>query len=137
MDTTRKIKVLIVDDYKLMRREIIHLLGCCEDIEVVSQTGDAKIILALCAVYQPDVVLLDVLMPHVDGMVATQLIHEQFPTTQIIAISTSSDVNLIADMIAAGAISYIIKDDQLADVVQSIRSAYEFKSGLVTQASDG
>src|SRR5689334_10121304 len=98
---TLKIKVLIVDDYDLVREGLRLLLKTFDDIEVVGSTGDGRMAVTLCVVFQPDVVLMDMLMPQMSGADVTRLIHNEFPNIQIIALSGSVDENLMYDVLKA------------------------------------
>lgn len=133
MDTTLKIKVLIVDDHTMVREVFKALLRALDDFEVVAETGDARTVLTLCADYQPDVVLMDLLMPDMDGVTATRLIRNQFPNIQVVILSGSLAEPLIEDAIKAGAISYILKTGSIEELAHALRSAY---SGQPTLASE-
>ena len=134
MDTSRKIKILIVDDYDMVRRGLTALLKDFYDLEVIGATGNGRIAMALCAAYQPDVVLMDILMPNMNSATATRLIHNEFPNIQIIALSGSVDETLIYDVLHAGAISYLIKTETINEVATAIRDAYFGKSTLAPEA---
>ena len=124
MDTERKIKVLIVDDYDLVRENLTALLEAFEDFEVVGTTGDGHKLLSLCSTCQPDVVLMDMFMPNMDGVEATRLIHREFPQIKVVVLSIFTDSTLIGDALNAGAISYLSKTRQLSEITKSVRDAY-------------
>src|SRR6185295_16146483 len=109
MDTPRKIKVLIVDDHEIVRYGLTSILEAFDDFEIVGATGDGRIALTLCALHQPDVVLMDLLMPIVDGVTATRLIRAKFPNIKVVALTISSDKTLLDSALKAGAISYLVK----------------------------
>jgi DNA-binding NarL/FixJ family response regulator len=124
MDTERKIKVLIVDDYDLVRDSLTALFEAFEDLEVVGATGDGHKLLSLCSTYQPDIVLMDMFMPTMDGVEATRLIRREFPHIKVVVLSMFTDYTLICDALNAGAISYLSKTRQLSEVTKSVRDAY-------------
>ncbi len=135
MDAPLKIKVLIVDDYELVREGLRLLIKPFDDIEVVGLTGDGRIAVTLCAVYQPDVVLMDMLMPQTGGVTATRLIHNRFPDIQIVALSSSVDETLIYEAFQAGAISYLLKTATIPELVSALRAAYHGKPTLAQEAT--
>jgi len=132
---THKIKVLIVDDYDLVREGLRLLLKAFDDIEVIGSTVDGRMALTLCATYQPDVVLMDMLMPRMSGAAATRLIHNEFPNIKIIALSSSVDETLMYDVLKAGAISYLLKTGTIHELASAVRDAYRGKSTLAQEAA--
>lgn len=131
-----KIRILLVDDHDMVRQGLIVLLRTFDDFEVVGETADARKVLALCAELQPDVVLMDILMPHMSGVVATKLIHEHFPYIHIIALSSSSERNLVEDMFKAGAMSYIIKTGSIDEVAAAIRASVQGTAILAPEVAN-
>src|SRR5215212_6149445 len=109
MGTDRKIKVLIVDDYELVREGLLSIFETIQDFEVVGSTGDARMALTLCAASNLDVVLMDMVMSNMDGVEATRLIQDQFPQIKVVVLSMSMDSTQIHDVLLAGAISYLSK----------------------------
>ena len=124
METERKIKVLIVDDYDLVRQELTALLETFEDFEVVGTTGDGHKLLSLCSTCQPDIVLMDMFMPHMDGVEATRLIRREFPQIKVVVLSMFTDSILICDALDAGALSYLSKTGQPSEIAKTLRDAY-------------
>lgn len=86
METDRKIRVLIVDDHEMVRYGLKVLIETVDDLKIVDETGDARMVLTLCETYKPDVVLMDLAMPYLDGVAATRLIRSQYPDTQVVYI---------------------------------------------------
>src|SRR5215207_1147204 len=103
MDTDGKIKVLIIDDYDMVREELNALLETFPEFKVVSTTNDGRMAVTLCRMYQPDVVLMDLHMSNMDGVEATRLIRTEFPSIQVVVLSMSTDPALIYDVLKAGA----------------------------------
>ena len=135
MNTEDKIKVLIVDDHDMVRHGLTVLLQAYDEFEVVAETRDARTVVSLCATYQPDVVLMDVLMPYMDGIAATRLIRENFPSIRVIALTSSTDEAHVGNMLRAGAISYILKTGSIDEVANTIRAAHHGKSTLAPEAT--
>ncbi len=136
MSGEEKIKILLVDDHDMVRQGLIVLLRTFDDFEVVGETGDARKSVTLCAELQPDVVLMDILMPHMNGVAATKLIHERFPYIRIIALTSTTERNLIEDMFKAGAMSYIIKTGSIDEVAAAIRASVQGTAMLAPEVTD-
>jgi DNA-binding NarL/FixJ family response regulator len=119
MDT---IKVLIADDQRLMREGLATLLALADDIDIVAQAGDGAEAIELAKVHRPDVILMDIQMPHVNGVEATRTIRSILPATQIIILTTFDDDEYLLAGLRAGACGYLLKDmpsEQLADAIRS------------------
>lgn len=130
------IKVLIVDDHDMVRHGLTVLLQTFSQIEVVGQLGDPRMVLAVCAGTQPDVILMDVLMPHIGGVEATRSVRDRYPFIQVIALTSTADEAQISDMLKAGAISYILKTGSIDDVANAIIAAYCGKPTLAPEATN-
>jgi NarL family two-component system response regulator LiaR len=100
---------------------------------VVANTGDARLALALCAAYHPDIVLMDLLMPYMDGVTATRLIHNKFPLIKVVVLTASVAEPLITAALEAGATSYILKAGSIEELSHAIRSAYHENSTLAPE----
>jgi NarL family two-component system response regulator LiaR len=135
MYTNRKIKVLIIEDYDLVRESLASLFESFQEFEVVGTTGDARMALTLCRTYQPDVVLMDLLMSHMNGVEATRLIRHEFPSIQVVVLSMSTNPALIYGVLKAGAISYLSKTGQISQVPIAVSNAYYGKSMLAPEAT--
>src|SRR5262245_30994933 len=112
------IQVMLVDDHKMVREGLKMFLSIYADIEVSAEAADGAQAVALCAQAQPDVILMDIVMPNVDGPTATERIHTEFPNIQIIALTSFVDEALVQRALRAGAIGYLLKDvhaDKLAE----------------------
>lgn len=116
------IKVLIADDQRLMREGLATLLALADDIEIVGQAGDGAAAIELTKQLQPDVILMDIQMPKVDGVTATRTIRSILPDTQVIILTTFDDDEYLMSGLRAGACGYLLKDmpsEQLADAIRS------------------
>jgi NarL family two-component system response regulator LiaR len=137
MSEQEKIKVLIIDDHDMVRQGLRILLEVFDDFEVVADSDDAQMILSLCTAYQPDVVLMDLLMPRVSGVEATKLIRDNFPNIQVVALTSSIENTLVKDALQAGAIGYISKTGSIDEVVNAVRAAYRKSATLSADAMAG
>lgn len=135
MDTDQKIKVLIIDDYDMVRDELNTLLETFPEFEVVSTASDGRMAVTLCRIYQPDVVLMDLHMSNMDGIEATRLIHQEFPEIKVVILSMSMDPTSIYDVLEAGAISFLSKAGKISEIPIALSNAYYGKSMLAPEAT--
>jgi DNA-binding NarL/FixJ family response regulator len=116
------IKVLVADDQRLMREGLATLLALADDIDIVAQAGDGAEAIELAQAHRPDVILMDIQMPHVNGVEATRTIRSLLPATQIIILTTFDNDEYLLEGLRAGACGYLLKDmpsEQLADAIRS------------------
>lgn len=116
-------KVLIVDDQTLIREGLVTICEHLEDVEVVGSAGDGEEALTLVAETTPDVVLMDLRMPRVDGIAATRAIRERHADTHVVVLTTFSDEESVSAAIAAGALGYLTKDAGREDIHRAIQAA--------------
>ena len=128
------IRVMIVDDHAVVRSGLTAFLQVYEDLELAGEarTGDEAV--ELCARLQPDVVLMDLVMPGMDGAVATQAIRQRCPDSQVMVLTTFKDEALVQKALRAGAIGYLLKDVQADELAQAIRLAHAGQSILSPEA---
>jgi NarL family two-component system response regulator LiaR len=117
------IRVLIVDDHGMVRKGLIAYLSHREDIRVVGEARDGGEALSLCGQLQPEVILMDLLMPEMGGVAATHAIHQRYPQVRIIALTSFQEKELVQDALKAGAIGYLLKNVTGDELAQAIRSA--------------
>jgi len=115
--------VLLVDDHAMVRTGIATLLGVTDDLEVVGQASDGEEAVSVAAETRPDVVLMDLSMPGVDGVEATRRILADQPAVRIVVLTSFSDRDRVGDALAAGAVGYQLKDCEPADLLTAVRSA--------------
>jgi DNA-binding NarL/FixJ family response regulator len=115
--------VLLVDDHRLVRAGLAALLAGTEDIEVVGEAADGRQAVDLAARLHPDVVLMDLSMPVLDGVAATRMILEDWPSTHVVVLTSFADHHRVTEAVAAGAVGYLLKDCDPRDVVTAVRSA--------------
>jgi NarL family two-component system response regulator LiaR len=130
------IKVLIVDDYPLVRQGIKTLLSVYDDIEVIGEAENGAQALQICGKIKPDIVLMDLVMPEVNGIEATRGILKNWPDIKVVTLTSFVDKKLIEDSIKAGAIGYVLKNISGEKLVETIRDADKGKSTLSSEASD-
>jgi DNA-binding NarL/FixJ family response regulator len=117
------IRVLLADDHRLVRAGLAGLLGTAADIEVVGEAADGRQAVELSLTTEPDVILMDLSMPVLDGIEATRQILDRSPSTRVIALTSFADQGKVSDMLASGAIGYLLKDSEPADLLAAVRSA--------------
>jgi two-component system, NarL family, response regulator NreC len=128
-----RVRLLIADDHELMRRGLAQVLSCEPDMEIVGEARDGAAAVELAIKLAPDVVLMDIEMPHLDGIAATQAILQANPAIRVVAISAYADTGHVAAMLEAGACGYLLKNTAADDVVLAVRAA---SSGLLFLSSD-
>ena len=131
------IRVLLVDDHTMVRRGLAIFLQVSDDLELAGEAANGDEAVALCARLLPDVVLMDMVMPGVDGATATRRIRERFPTVQIIALTSYKEEELIQSALEAGAIGYLLKDvsaDELANAIRAAHAGHATLSPAAVQA---
>jgi DNA-binding NarL/FixJ family response regulator len=119
------IRVLVVDDHRLVRAGLITLLEAAGDIEVAGEAADGRQALEAARTVAPDVVLMDLSMPVLDGVAATRLLLEERPQARVVALTSFSDRQRVNDVLAAGAIGYLLKDSRPDELLAAVRSAAE------------
>jgi DNA-binding NarL/FixJ family response regulator len=117
------IRVLVVDDHQLVRAGLITLLEAAGDIEVAGEAADGQQALEAAAATAPDVVLMDLSMPVLDGVAATRLLLAERPQTRVVALTSFSDRQRVTDVLAAGATGYVLKDSRPDDLLAAVRAA--------------
>jgi CheY-like chemotaxis protein len=120
-DTGYKIRVMVVDDHAVVRQGIANLLADQSDIEVIAQAGDGQEAVALAARLLPEIILMDVSMPKLNGVEATRLIRNDFPHTHIIGLSMFEDAERAQAMRDAGAVDYVTKSGEAGILLERIR----------------
>jgi DNA-binding NarL/FixJ family response regulator len=117
------IRVMLVDDHRLVRDGLTQLLAGAPDIEVVGAAADGAEVVELARSCTPDVVLMDLSMPGVDGVAATRLLLAEQPTVRVIALTSFSGRQQVDDALAAGAIGYLLKDSTPEVLFDAVRAA--------------
>jgi two-component system response regulator NreC len=123
-----KTKVLIVDDHKLFRDALKVLINHQEDMEVVGEAQNGQEAIERTRELLPDVILMDVKMPIMDGAEATGRILDELPSTKILALSIYADDEFMASMIRAGAVGYVLKGCDFAEIYAAIRKVADSRN---------
>ena len=110
MDTSQTIRVMLVDDHNVVRSGLATFLKAYDDLELVGEAKNGAEALNLCHHTKPDVILMDLMMPEMDGIAATRAILEGYPDIKIIAMTSFDGEELVHGVLAAGAISYLLKN---------------------------
>ncbi|HEY0734040.1 MAG TPA: response regulator transcription factor [Herpetosiphonaceae bacterium] len=131
----RPIGVLIVDDHLMVRYGLKTLLSISPDMTVIAEAADGAEAFACCQEQPPDVILMDIVMPSVDGPTATARIRAAFPQIQVIALTSFLDEALLARAVQAGAISYLLKDVHADQLAEAIRAAYHGQATFASTAA--
>lgn len=129
------IRLLIVDDHSVVRRGLEALLGAFDDIEIVGTAADGNEAVQLAAERQPDIILMDLSMPNLDGFEATRQILAASPKIRIVALTSFSEQRKVFDAISSGAIGYLLKDSTPVELVEGVRAAFAGESPLDPKAA--
>ena len=135
MSETMPIRVMLVDDHLMVRDGLRVFLSMYDDLLIVAEAEDGAEAFDLCAQVQPDVILMDIVMPNVDGPSATARIREAFPQVQIIALTSFLEEDLVQGAIQAGASGYLLKDVNPGKLAQAIRDAHQGHPTIASAAA--
>ena len=119
----KAIRVLIVDDHAIVREGLRTFLGMLEDIELVGEAANGELALEAVARGKPEIVLMDLVMPGMDGIEATRRLHAEHPEVKVIALSSFTDDDKLYPVIKAGAVAYLLKDVGPRELADTIRAA--------------
>jgi two-component system, NarL family, response regulator LiaR len=126
----KRIRVMLVDDHTMVRRGLATFLKVFDDLELVGEAAGGEAAVQLCERIRPDVVLMDMVMPEMDGATATRAIRQRFPSVQVIALTSFTEEDLVQRAIQAGAIGYLIKDVSAEELAEAIRAAHAGRGTL-------
>jgi NarL family two-component system response regulator LiaR len=135
MTESAKIKVLLVDDHAVVRSGLGAVLLSFEDMTLVGEAGNGEEAIRLCEKLQPDVVLMDLMMPVMDGVAATAAIKKQCPRISIIALTSFKEKEMVEGALKAGALSYLLKNVSASELVTAIRGALAGQPRLSPEAA--
>jgi NarL family two-component system response regulator LiaR len=134
MNDTQPIRVMIVDDHGMVRRGLAAYLVSDPALEVVAEASDGQEAVQQCEQFQPDVILMDLIMPELSGVAATRIIHKRWPDIQVIALTSFQEKELVQEALQAGAISYLIKNVTGEDLSEAIKASYAGRRTLAKEA---
>ncbi len=136
MTETKPIRVMIVDDHAVVRSGLAAFLLVYDDMELVGEAEGGEEAVGQCEKLQPDVVLMDLVMPDMDGATATGTIRQRCPQVQVIALTSFREEELVQGALQAGAISYLLKNVSADELAEAIRSAYAGRPTLAPEAAE-
>ncbi|MGD8464376.1 MAG: response regulator transcription factor [Anaerolineae bacterium] len=134
MSESGSIRVMIVDDHAMVRTGLATFLQVSDELTLVGQATNGLEAVELCEQIQPDVILMDLVMPEMDGVAATQVIRERWPSVQIIALTSFQDKDLVRDALQAGATSYLLKNVSMDELIEAVQAANAGRSILAQEA---
>lgn len=134
MNEPKPIRVLIVDDHGMVRRGLMAYLIGNPELEVVAEARDGQEAIQLCEQFQPDVILMDLVMPELSGVAATRIIHKRWPEVQVIALTSFQEKELVQEAFQAGATSYLLKNVSGEDLAEAIKGSYAGRRMLAKEA---
>ena len=132
---SQPIRVMLVDDHTMVRRGLAAFLKVFDDLQLAGEAESGAAAIQLCAEVLPDVVLMDMVMPDMDGAAATRAIRQQFPQVQVIALTSFKEGDLVKNALEAGAIGYLLKDVSADELVKAIRAAHAGRATLSPEAA--
>lgn len=135
MNDIRPIRVLLVDDHAVVRSGLAAFMMVFDDMECVGEACDGREAVEKCARLQPDVVLMDLVMPEMDGATATRHIRERWPQIQVVIMTSFKEDDLVQGALRAGAIAYLLKNTSADELASAIRSAMNGKATLSPEAA--
>jgi len=135
MQTNEPIRVMLVDDHTVVRSGLSAFLLAYEDLELVGEASGGEEAVQLCDKLNPDVILMDLVMPGMDGAAATRAIRKKCPNIQVIALTSFKEQELVQGALQAGAIGYLLKNVSAEDLANAIRSAYVGRPTLAVEAA--
>jgi two-component system, NarL family, response regulator LiaR len=136
MENHRKIRVILIDDHSNIHKIVTTALMVAEDIELIGHGNNGTDALTLCAQHLPDIVLMDVVMPVMDGIEATTLLRRAYPGLKILVLSSFQDDESVHAMLANGANAYILKGSLARDLVATIRMVWSGHTVLAAEVTD-
>jgi NarL family two-component system response regulator LiaR len=132
---SQPIRVMLVDDHTMVRHGLATFLRVYDDLQLVGEVESGEAAIQRCAEVQPDVILMDMVLPVMDGATTTRIIRKQFPQVQVLALTSFKEGELIKHALEAGAIGYLLKDISADELASAIRAAHAGRSTLSPEAA--
>ena len=129
------IKILLVDDHAVVRSGLSKFLMVNKDLKLIGEASDGNEAVQMVSLHKPDVVLMDLMMPGMDGITATREIHTKYPNVKVIALTSFAEQNMVQGALQAGAIGYLQKNVTAKELGYAIRAAVEGKMTLSAEAT--
>jgi DNA-binding NarL/FixJ family response regulator len=128
-------RIVVADDHPLFRSALLQILSKPSDLEVVGEASDGREALELCRKLRPDLVLMDVRMPQMDGLTATRAIKQEFPDTAVLIVTTFEDPDYLLEAIQSGAAGYVLKSATPQEIIEAVRGVLSGESPLSSELS--
>jgi NarL family two-component system response regulator LiaR len=135
ISSSQPIRVMFVDDHEMVRKGLATFLFAYDDLQLVGEADSGAAAIQLCGEIRPDVVLMDMVMPDMDGIDATRAICQKYSQVQVIALTSYKEGDLVKKALEAGAIAYLLKDVSADDLVAAIRAAHAGRATLSPEAA--
>jgi NarL family two-component system response regulator LiaR len=135
VSASQPIRVMLVDDHTMVRRGLVTMLKVFDDLQLAGEAESGTAAIQLCGELLPDVILMDMSMPDMDGATATRAIRRKFPQIQVIALTSFKEGKIIKNALEAGAIGYLLKDVSADELVRAIRAAHAGRATLSPEAA--
>ena len=135
ISSSQPIRVMLVDDHTMVRRGLAAFLKVFDDLQLAGEAESGEAAIQRCAEILPDVILMDMVMPDMDGATATRAIRQQFPQVQVIALTSFKEGDLVKHALEAGAIGYLLKDVSADELARAIRAAHAGRATLSAEAA--
>jgi NarL family two-component system response regulator LiaR len=132
---SKPIRVMLVDDHMMVRRGLATILKVFDDLQLVGEADSGESAVQLCADVLPDVILMDMVLPVMDGAAATRAIRRKLPEVQVIALTSFKEGQLVKEALEAGAIGYLLKDVSADELARAIRAAHSGRATLSPEAA--
>ncbi|MGE5428837.1 MAG: response regulator [Methylococcaceae bacterium] len=130
------IKIIISDDHQLFRDGIANLLSSASQIEIVAQAENGNEVIAKAILYKPDIIIMDLSMPNINGVDATRILRKELPKTKVLVLTMHAEKNYIKAALEAGAFGYLFKDcsyDQLLEAINTVYQGKKYLSNKITE----
>ena len=135
MTDSDRVRVMIVDDHAVVRSGLGAFFVAYPDLELIGEAENGAEAVVRCGLLKPDVILMDLIMPGIDGVTATRQIKEKFPDVKVIALTSFQEDDLVQGALQAGAIGYLMKNVTPRELAAAIRTAYQGKMTLSPEAA--
>ncbi len=135
MSPSEAIRVMLVDDHAMVRRGLATFLMVFDDLELVGEADSGQAAVLLCGQVLPDVILMDLKMPDMDGAATTRLIRQKYPTVQVVALTSFKEQEVVQNALQAGAIGYLLKDVSADELRRAIIAAHSGRATLSPEAA--
>ena len=135
MRPSQPIRVVLVDDHTMVRRGLATFLKVFDDLELAGEAASGEAAIELCGQVLPDVILMDLMMPGMDGATATRIIRQKYPKVQVIALTSFKEEQVVQSALQAGAIGYLLKDVSADELARAIHAAHSGRATLSPEAA--